>query len=298
MTEPSGLTLHEDTPMFREAINFTASRTGFNPRLIEKDYFCTVLLAYLARNSGGRLVFKGGTCLAKVHAGFYRLSEDLDFTIPLPVDANRKQRSQAVAAAKEAVSDVASFIPATGANSSTQYNGVVGYESPTTGQREGILVEISVREPLLLPVVKGQARTLLLDPIGGDTMIPAIAANCIDLIEAMAEKFRAALSRQDVAIRDFYDLNYAAKHLGLDMGSDQMVDLVRQKLAVPGNLPVDIGQQRLAELKRQLDARLRTVLRAGDFQAFDLEQAIRLAAAMTERLGRWHPLESGRLRRP
>lgn len=293
MTEPSGLTLHQDVPLFREAVNFTASRTGFNPRLIEKDYFCTVLLDYLAQRGGGRLVFKGGTCLAKVHAGFYRLSEDLDFTIPLPVDANRKQRSQAVAAAKNAVSNVASSLPAmkcveplTGANSSTQYNGVVAYESPTTGQHEGILVEISVREPLLLPVVKGQACTLLLDPIGGDTMIPAVDADCIDMTEAMAEKFRAALSRQDVAIRDFYDLDHAAKHLGLDMGSDQMVDLVRQKLAVPGNLPVDIGQQRLAELKRQLDARLRTVLRADDFQAFDLEQAIRLAAAMTERLGR------------
>ena len=92
MAESTGLALHEDVPLFREAVNFTASKTGFNPRLIEKDYFCTVLLAYLSERGGGRLVFKGGTCMAKVHTGFYRLSEDLDFTIPLPVDANRKQR--------------------------------------------------------------------------------------------------------------------------------------------------------------------------------------------------------------
>jgi len=115
-------------------------------------------------------------------------------------------------------------------------------------------------------------------------MISPITVGCIDMIEAMAEKFRAALSRQDVVIRDFYDIDYAAKHLGLDMGSDQMVDLVRQKLAVPGNLPVDIGEQRVADLKRQLDARLRTVLRERDFQAFDLNHAIRLAAAMAERV--------------
>ena len=76
--------------MFLEALNFTAAHTGFSAQLIEKDYFCTVLLQYLATT--GVLVFKGGTCLAKVHTGFYRLSEDLDFTIPLPVDANRKQR--------------------------------------------------------------------------------------------------------------------------------------------------------------------------------------------------------------
>ncbi len=288
MAEPTGPALHEDLPLFREAVNFTASKTGFNPRLIEKDYFCTVLLAYLADRSGG-LVFKGGTCLAKVHAGFYRLSEDLDFTIPLPVDANRKQRSQAASAAKVAVSDVADFIPAmkcteslTGVNNSTQYNGVVAYESPTTGQREGILVEISVREPLLLPVIKGQARTLLLDPIGGDAMIPPVDVACIDMTEAMAEKARAALSRQDVAIRDYYDLDYAAKHLDLALHSGLMADLVRQKIAVPGNLPIDVGDRRLADLKRQLGARLRTVLREKDFRAFDLEQAIQLVVNIAE----------------
>jgi predicted nucleotidyltransferase component of viral defense system len=292
MTEPVGLNLHEDEALFREAVNFTASRTGFNPRLIEKDYFCTVMLAYLSDHGGDQLVFKGGTCLAKVHAGFYRLSEDLDFTISMPVDASRKQCSQAVAAAKEAVSSVADSIPAikcteplTGANNSTQYNGVVAYESPTTGQRESILVELSVREPLLLPVVKGHASTLLLDPIGGDAMVPAVDVHCIDMVEAMAEKFRAALSRQDVAIRDFYDIDYAVRHLELVANSDQMADLVRQKLAVPGNLPVDVGEQRLADLKRQLDARLRTVLRESDFRAFDLDRAIRLVVAMAERLG-------------
>jgi predicted nucleotidyltransferase component of viral defense system len=291
MTESTGLTLHEDVPLFREAVNFTASKTGFNPRLIEKDYFCTVLLAYLFERGGGRLVFKGGTCLAKVHAGFYRLSEDLDFTIPSPVNASRKQRSQAVAAAKKAVSDVADSIPAmkcteplTGANNSTQYNGMVAYESPTTGQREGILVDISVREPLLLPSVKGQASTLLLDPIGGDAMIPAVEVDCIGMTEAMAEKFRAALSRQEVAIRDFYDLDYAVQNLGVHSDNAEFVGLVGQKLAVPGNLPVDVGAQRLADLKRQLDTRLRTVLRARDFRAFDLDKAIRLAAAMAERV--------------
>jgi len=292
MTELIGLNLHEDEALFREAVNFTSSRTGFNARLIEKDYFCTVLLAYLAEHGGDQLVFKGGTCLAKVHGGFYRLSEDLDFTISMPVDASRKRRSQTVAAAKKAVSDVASSIhafactdPLTGANNSTQYNGVVAYESPTTRQRESILVEISVREPLLLPVVKGQASTLLLDPIGGDAMVPAVDVDCIDMVEAMAEKFRAALSRQDVAIRDFYDLDYAVRHLELAANSDQMVNLVRRKLAVPGNLPVDVAEQRLADLKRQLDARLRTVLRETDFRTFDLDRAIRLVVAMAERLG-------------
>ncbi len=88
MPEPIDLTLHDDEDLLREAVNFTTSRTGFDASLIEKDYFCSVLLACLTRHGVNRLVFKGGTCLAKVHAGFHRLSEDLDFTIPLPCDAS------------------------------------------------------------------------------------------------------------------------------------------------------------------------------------------------------------------
>ena len=291
MPDPTGLNLHEDIALFREAVNFTASQTGFNPRLIEKDYFCTVLLAYLSAHGGGQLVFKGGTCLAKVHAGFYRLSEDLDFTIPLAVDASRTQRRRAVAATKEAVSRLADHLhgftvtqPLTGANNSTQYNGAVRYESPTTGQPESILVEVSVREPLLMSTARGQTKTVLRDPIGGEAMVPDIAMDCIAMAEAMAEKFRAALSRRDVAIRDFYDLDYAVSHLDLDPADPHLIEMVRQKLTVPSNSPVDVGPERLADLKRQLNTGLRTVLRDKEFQAFDLDQAFRLVTAMAERL--------------
>src|SRR5262245_49319655 len=84
---------HEDAAMFREAVQFTAATSGFVPRLIEKDYFCTLLLAYLSETAGDDLVFKGGTCLTKVHSELYRLSEDLDYTIPVPLNAPRKERS-------------------------------------------------------------------------------------------------------------------------------------------------------------------------------------------------------------
>jgi predicted nucleotidyltransferase component of viral defense system len=287
MSEPAGIHLHEDLTLFREAINFTISRTGFNARLIEKDYFCTALLAYLAGLDCHRLVFKGGTCLAKVHAAFYRLSEDLDFTIPLPVDASRKTRRQAVTEFKKAVADVAEHVaifttaePLQGANDSTQYNGAIGYNSPTTGLRETILVEVSVREPLLMRADAMPIRTLLLDPISGEAAVQPLQVNCIALTEAIAEKFRAALSRKDVAIRDFYDLHYAAEHLGLELSDVQLVEMVRQKLAVPGNLPVDVSKERLAALRRQVDARLKTVLRNNEFEAFDLDRAIGLVARM------------------
>ncbi|MCB2206646.1 hypothetical protein KQI65_18035 [bacterium] len=45
------LTFHEDTALFREAIRYTAASTGFGARLIEKDYYCSVLLHALAVNT-------------------------------------------------------------------------------------------------------------------------------------------------------------------------------------------------------------------------------------------------------
>ena len=87
----------DDRALLVRSIELTARQAGFNPRLIEKDYFCSVVLEYLAA-SEPELTFKGGTCLAKIHSDFYRLSEDLDFSISTPLGASRKERSRSAEA--------------------------------------------------------------------------------------------------------------------------------------------------------------------------------------------------------
>ena len=204
-----------DPDFFRAAVNFTAQRTGFAARLIEKDYFCSVLLEYLASASKD-LVFKGGTCLAKVYAGFYRLSEDLDFVISMSTNAKRTDRSKQAGALKHVVADMAAQLPAfrmiqplTGANNSTQYIAVVGYMSLVSGQSETIKIEVGLREPLLTAAQTELANAILLNPVSDRTLLNPISLRCISKMEAFAEKFRAALTRRDVAIRDFYDIDYA-----------------------------------------------------------------------------------------
>ena len=280
---------HEDTKMFREAVNLTAAETAFAARLIEKDYFCTVLLEQLAAVRGGQLVFKGGTCLAKVHADFYRLSEDLDFVIPMSVNASRSERSKQATGLKEAVAALPRVLPCfrvveplQGASESTQYNGSVGYVSVLGQQADIIKIEISLREPLLTPTVTGAARTILLDPVSGAPLVPVLSVRCISKTEAMAEKFRAALTRREAAIRDFYDLDYVARKHEVRTEDAELISLVRQKLSVPGNDPVNIGPGRLAELRGQLEARLKPVLRERDFAEFDLERAYKRVVKMAE----------------
>jgi hypothetical protein len=94
----------------------------------------------------------------------------------------------------------------------------------------------------------------------------------------MAEKFRAALSRREAAIRDFFDIDYAVRMLGLRPRDAAFIKLVRQKLDVPGNDPVDVSRVRLKTLRQQLEPRLKPVLRAKDFAEFDLDRAFDIVA--------------------
>ncbi|MBM4081088.1 MAG: nucleotidyl transferase AbiEii/AbiGii toxin family protein [Planctomycetes bacterium] len=292
LPEANAIRFHDDADLFREAVNFTAADTAFAARLVEKDYFCTVLLAHVAAHTGAPLVFKGATCLTKVHADFYRLSEDLDFALPVPVDASRAERSRRAAGVKRVLAGLPRAVPCfrvvepmKGANNSTHYTGVVGYTSLLSGQGEVIRLEVGLREPLLTAATEAQARTILRDPVTGRPMVPEFGVRCMAKLEAFAEKFRAALTRREVAIRDFFDIDYAVRRLGMPLRDGQLINLVRQKLAVPGNEPVQVSEQRLADLKRQLGSQLRPVLRERDFLEFDLQRAFRVVAEMAEMVG-------------
>ncbi len=288
MSEPDLKTvrLWEDPDYFRAVVRFTSQMTTFTPLLVEKDYACTVLLEYLSQTSDG-LVFKGGTCLAKVHGDFYRLSEDLDFVVPMPVDSPRAERSKQAKPLKEAVEKLPTRLPEfrivaplKGANNSTQYVAVVGYSSLIRRQEETIKIEVGLREPLLTRAVKSPARTIMLNPVSGKSLVPPVSVGCISKTEAMAEKFRAALSRREAAIRDFFDIDYAVRRLDLHPRDAVFVKLVRHKLDVPGNDPVDVSEDRLKTLRLQVDPRLKPVLRAKDYEEFDLDRAFEIVTAV------------------
>jgi predicted nucleotidyltransferase component of viral defense system len=285
--------LHEDPVLFREAVNFTAATTAFAARLIEKDYFCSVLLSHIYKKLGALLVFKGGTCLAKVHAGFYRLSEDLDFMIPMPVESKRSERRRKVEPLKKMMEALPGILPTfhqveqlKGSNESTQYIGVLGYQSLVFHQMETIKIEVGLREPLILPATKQKTRTILLDPISNKPMVKLLNIACISKKEAYAEKFRAALTRREAAIRDFFDIDYAVRQLGLETHKPSLVRLIQAKLDVPGNEPIDVTEKRLESLRLQKESHLRPVLRNSDYQAFDLERAFPLVREMASRLGK------------
>jgi predicted nucleotidyltransferase component of viral defense system len=278
--EPRQQWYHEDLPRFRDALTFTEAESGFSSRLIEKDYICTLILQDLSLHFEHRLVFKGGTCLSKVHAKFFRLSEDLDFAVPTPPDATRSVRRLAGSLIRDYFSGVPSRLtcleladPIEGHNNSRQYNGRFAYHSMVTSDREFIKVEVSLREEIILPPEVLPARTLLVDPLSAQPALPSVNVQVLQLREAYAEKIRAALTRTEPAIRDFFDIDHAQRGSLFAHRTDELLNLVAAKLSVAENDPVDLSETKLALLRGQLKTQLQPVLRTADFEAFDLERA-------------------------
>lgn len=281
--------LHDmDPDIFRESLSYSEGVTGFTASLIEKDYYCSLILHHIFDRETP-LVFKGGTCLSKVYTDFYRLSEDLDLIIPVFVDAPRNQRRSKMNPVKGIFDKLPAAIPGVavsttfrGHNESRQYIGYLEYPSTVINKQERIKIEIGIREPLLLSSVTGEARTIAVNPFSGQPLLPVFTVQAMDMKEAYAEKVRAALTRRKPAIRDLFDLFYAGRKMELDLDAPDFLTIVKKKLSVPGNTPVHISSEYKLEIKRQLEGQLRPVLRPADFDSFNMDEAIELIVLIAE----------------
>ena len=286
------ISVHEDRDFFRETVLFTAGQTGLNAALIEKDYYCTILLQYLYQQPNSPLIFRGGTCIGKVYADFYRLSEDLDFLIPTPPEAGISIRRKQIAPIKGWMSKISEHLSIltppdafTGHNSSRQYVAYVAYPSVLLSDEPGhIKIEVGLRETTLLPAVQMQARTLLLNPFTRKSLVSDIDVITLSMVEAIAEKLRAALTRLEPAIRDFFDIDYLVSQQKVELSDQHLLNLLSEKLKVPGNPPIDLSPARKEKLMTQVHTELKPVLRSADFESFDLVRAFDIVARMGQLL--------------
>jgi predicted nucleotidyltransferase component of viral defense system len=280
MTKQVDLLYHENADEFLEALSLTSTITGFSSRLIEKDYYCSLILHDFDPLFQQGIVFKGGTCLSKIHADFYRLSEDLDFVFSIEPNVKPSDRRNMMKPVKDHLEDLCKRQSCfslegrlVGHNTSKQYIGLYSYSSVISGENEFIKIEIGLREQILEPVEQCHARTILIHPFRNEPAIEPVPVNALSMRESYAEKFRAALTRREPAIRDFYDIDYASRTGKLDIAEVRLLELVSNKLAVPDNDPINISEEKLSTLRTQLETRLRPVLRNSDYESFDLDRA-------------------------
>jgi predicted nucleotidyltransferase component of viral defense system len=283
-----------DPDIFAEALSYSEADTGFTSTLIEKDYFCSLVLQHIL-SVDTPLVFKGGTCLSKVHMDFYRLSEDLDLIIPVATDTTRNQRRHKIERVKREFTKLPKVIPGLliseafrGHNESKQYIGCLEYQSAVIEKAEKIKVEVGLREPVIRSPETITARTIAVNPFSRQPLLPDFTINAMSLKEAYAEKLRAAMTRRDPAIRDFFDLFYAFVIKGLDYENPHFIKMVKAKLKVPGNSPVNVSDDKKSILYRQLEGQLKPVLRPADFDAFNLDKAFALVQTVSKSLSKKH----------
>ena len=149
-------------------------------------------------------------------------------------------------------------------------------------KQERIKIEIGIREPLLRPSLTSETRTIVVNPFSGRHLLPVFTVQAIGMKEAYAEKVRAALTRKEPAIRDLFDLFHAVSKMKLDIDDNDFLIMVKQKLDVPGNIPVEISLEYKRALDRQLEGQLRPVLRPADFYSFNIDEAFELIGRFAE----------------
>lgn len=83
--------LHEDKKQFSHIINRVSYQTGRMGKMIEKDYYVTMILRLLSSEMPF-VVFKGGTSLSKCYKIISRFSEDIDVTVDQNLSQGQKKK--------------------------------------------------------------------------------------------------------------------------------------------------------------------------------------------------------------
>ncbi|MFC1512750.1 nucleotidyl transferase AbiEii/AbiGii toxin family protein [bacterium] len=280
--------MHKDKSEFLSMLERTSAQTGFSLALLEKDYYITILLSDINMLSDN-LVFKGGTCLNKIYYSYYRLSEDMDFTMKLPQGKiTRGIRKNSMKPMKEKIqSFVKKFglsmdgTKRTGHNESTQYIYNIDYDSVVINQKQSIKLEIGLRCNPILTALKRKISHTFLHPFTREPLFETGHINCLSLKELVAEKLRAAAVRLTIAPRDFYDISYLMR-TGFDFTDKEFISLFKKKLSEDG-FDADLekyrenlgrSQKEISGMEERLEAELLDVLSIEERKTFDLQKTL------------------------
>ncbi|GEM_PF-527509 len=222
---------------------YLGGKTGIaNTELLAKDAYLQSLLIELAGNEYFRdnFVFKGGTCLVKAYFGYYRFSEDLDFSwinqgIYDGKSGKQVRRiiSREIDCTLELVSKISEkmgldFKPQ---KHNKRYVEIGGSNRLATlklwrkapGRPEGFMkIQVNFEEKFFHPFLERELRPVfdagdkeelkVLFPSEAHILLKKPKMKVYDLREIAAEKIRAILTRKGVKARDFIDLYYLSKH--------------------------------------------------------------------------------------
>lgn len=283
------LMIHKDQDKFRDLVDRTASMTGFYAPLMEKDYYLTFILSRINALCDD-LIFKGGTCLNKIYYSYYRLSEDLDFSMRLPeYTTTRGKRRECIQLVKDNIEAFAKNLELrlegvenAGRNESKQYIYYFAYDSVTLPSQQTIKFEIGLRFNPLLKCETRPVQHKFLHPFTGEPLFDAGQVNCLSLNEIVSEKLRAAAIRKDIAPRDFYDLDFISRNR-FNIADKEVIKLFKKKIKEDGGdtdlkkYRVNLGRSdtEVKDMRSRIKAELFEVLTKDEQKNFDLDSALK-----------------------
>lgn len=280
--------IHKNKDEFVKTLERAAKKKGFLAPLLEKDYYLTLILSR-AHELTEDLVFKGGTCLNKIYYAYYRLSEDIDFSMKLPrYEATRGERRKCIQPVKDKISKfveqfdmkiVDSGNP--GRNESKQYVYYFSYQSALRPNEGQIKFEIGLRFNPIDPVEKRQVHHTYTHPFTGEPLFDGGKVACLSLNEIVSEKLRAAALRKIIAPRDFYDLDFILRNK-FNLANGEAVKLFKKKIEEDGGdmdltkYCVNMGRKNaeIKDMRFRIKAELFDVLSPVERENFDLDKAL------------------------
>lgn len=281
--------IHNNKEDFAKVVELAAKRTGFLPLLMEKDYYLTLILSR-AHELSEDLIFKGGTCLNKVYFSYYRLSEDLDFSMQLPASTlTRGVRRKTIQPVKDKIKKyVEQFgikldeTEEPGRNESKQYLYHFLYQSAVSPGEGKIKFEIGLRFNPILKTEKHNVQHHFFHPFTEELLFAGGQVRCLALKEIVAEKLRAASTRKTIAPRDFYDLDFILRN-GFNIADPEVIRLFQKKLAEDradtdlAKYRVNLGRkdEEIKDMRSRIKEELFEVLTAEERKNFDLDSALK-----------------------
>ncbi|MFH1788034.1 MAG: nucleotidyl transferase AbiEii/AbiGii toxin family protein [Candidatus Altiarchaeota archaeon] len=228
----------------KELVDYVAGKTGVKETvLVEKDMYLHLLLKELSSDEHFRThyVFKGGTCLTKCYLGYYRFSEDLDFSYIRQEEFEGKSEKQIRKQLSEEISGLAKklelmsaklglefkadkkdrqYMEFGGGNKFTTFK--VWYESVELKARQFVKIQVNYVEKFKYPFKTLEAKNNLgaidirefkyLYPDAAEELLHQPTLKAYDIREILAEKVRAILTRKGTKARDFIDVYLIQKH--------------------------------------------------------------------------------------
>ncbi len=215
--------------------------------LIEKDILLQMLLSELVKNKNFKedFAFKGGTCLIKIYFGYFRFSEDLDFTYLNQKEFVGLSKSKLRASMSEKINELGELIELIAKQfnldfklekENRKYFGFGGsnafvtfklwYDSVVLNKPSFIKIQVNFIEKLnyaikeLLAIfILGNRDKKEIETFFDDYsyLLNPVKIKVYDIKEILIEKVRAILTRRGIKARDFVDVFLIAKKEKLNL---------------------------------------------------------------------------------